>query len=62
MSGDIEFCRRIGPEDLRPGIFVAVLSVVHEFYGSGAFDEPEIRPPRPVRVPCLDCADGRRCG
>jgi hypothetical protein len=58
MTGEINVCRRVAPEDLRPGLFVAVLSVVHEVYPPSAFEEPELRPPRPVRVVCMGCADG----
>src|SRR4051812_38766909 len=58
MTGEISTCRRIAPDDLRPGMFVAVMGVVHEVFPTGAFDAPEIRPPRAVRVVCTGCSDG----
>jgi hypothetical protein len=58
MTGEINVCRRVAPEDLRPGLFVAVLSAVHEVYPPAALEAAEFRLPRPVRVVCLGCADG----
>lgn len=58
MTERIEVCRRVAPEDLRPGLFVAVLSVVHEVYTPTALEMADFRPPRPVRVVCNGCASG----
>lgn len=58
MAGEMTACRRIAPEDVRPGIFIAVLSVVHEVYPPAAFEAPWTGPPRPVRITCVRCADG----
>lgn len=54
----INACRRIPPEDLRPGMFIVILGVVHEFLVPGSFDDPAISRPRTVRFTCIGCADG----
>jgi len=58
MTWKLTVCRRVAPEDLRPGLFVAVLGVVHEVFPPSALESAEFRPIRPVRVVCTGCADG----
>ena len=51
-------CRRLHPEDLQPGTFVAVLGMVHEVYPPWSLESPDLLPPRPIRLVCMGCADG----
>lgn len=50
--------RRLPPEDIEPSMFVAIVCVVHEFYLPGQFDAAYARRHDPIRIPCVDCADG----
>lgn len=50
--------RTLGPEDLRPGMFVTVISETHEVFPPPVFDVPPGQPVRPFRVTCIRCADG----
>ena len=53
MNPEISFTKRLAPEDITPGLFVAIAAKIHD-----------CRPqwseciPAPTRRPCIECADG----
>ncbi|MCG3122212.1 MAG: hypothetical protein GIKADHBN_00593 [Phycisphaerales bacterium] len=58
MANKLTVTRRIAPEDLRQGMFVVVISHIHEYFPTGLIESALSAVPEPIRYPCLDCADG----
>jgi hypothetical protein len=58
IENQSNLCRRVPPEDLHPGMFIVVLSVMHEMLAPGSMDDPALRTPRMLRIACTSCADG----
>ncbi|MBX3378915.1 MAG: hypothetical protein KF805_02380 [Phycisphaeraceae bacterium] len=58
MMNEMTVVKVLPPEDIRAGMFVAVLYETHEVLPPKAFDVEPGQSVRPVRVACMDCADG----
>ncbi|MFN0133871.1 MAG: hypothetical protein ACKVW3_15250 [Phycisphaerales bacterium] len=58
MSESTFIARPLPPEDIRPGLFVVVLSGVHEYYPPEMLAMWSSVPIRPLRLRCLGCANG----
>jgi hypothetical protein len=59
IENQSNLCRRVPPEDLHPGMFIVVLSVMHEMLAPGSTDDPALRTPRMLRIACTrDCSRG----
>lgn len=58
MSTKFSISRAIAPEDIRPGMYVVVLCVIHEYMLVDGWDPTVSSRPRTLRVNCLCGADG----
>ncbi len=58
MTNELNIVRILRPEDIREGMFVAVLYETIEVYPPNWWDPPPGTSPRPVRLACSACADG----
>ena len=50
--------RRIAPEDLKRGEYIAVACIVHYYYLPSEVAEARWARPEPIPFPCIDCASG----
>ncbi len=58
MGKQLQTARRIAPEDLNPGDYIAITAVIHEVYLREHL-ERGYGPYEPLRLPCIECADGQ---
>jgi hypothetical protein len=57
MNNEFELSKRLAPEDVLIGQFIAVFSATHVRYPY-SWDASDFKPPQPMRYTCLECADG----
>jgi hypothetical protein len=57
MSKELQLARRLAPEDINAGDFIAITAVVHEVYLCSRLDR-EYGPYEPLRLTCTECSDG----
>jgi len=58
MINEMTVVKLLRPEDIQVGMFVTVLYETHEILPPKAFDVEPGQAVRPVRIACMDCADG----
>jgi len=58
MNQEITFTKRLAPEDILPGSFVAITAMTHEIFPFWLVEPAIGKTPDMIRVPCIGCADG----
>ena len=58
MTQEITAIKRLAPEDIAPGLFIAVTAIVHEVVPPWLIGAVPGDPAPVFRIPCIGCADG----
>lgn len=58
MTQEITAIKRLAPEDIAPGLFIAITGKYDEVMPYWLFDSVPARGVEYLRVPSIDCADG----
>jgi len=58
MTQEITYTKRLAPEDIVPGMYIAILGKVHEIFPYWLIDTYSGQSVQKIRVTCVACADG----
>ena len=58
MTREITFTRRLAPEDIVPGLYIAIAARTHEIVPLWLMGSVPGEVPEPIRISCKECGDG----
>ncbi|MBX3375763.1 MAG: hypothetical protein KF678_02015 [Phycisphaeraceae bacterium] len=58
MNPEITISRRLAPEDILPGMFIAITARTHQVYPYWLLDGWNTQRVEPVAFSCMTCSDG----